>query len=50
MGYSGDSILDFELLMIDDGSAFRKPHIQPKEDVAVLPYSSGKYPNFELEV
>ena len=43
MGYNGESILEFGLLMRDHGSAYRKPHIRPKEDVAVLPYSSGKY-------
>ena len=41
MGYNGESILEFEALLRDDGSAFRKPHIQLKEDLAVLPYSSG---------
>ena len=41
MGYNGESILEFEALLRDDGSAFRKPLIQPKEDLAVLPYSSG---------
>ncbi len=41
MGGHGGSVLEFESLLRDDGSKFVKAHINPREDLVVLPYSSG---------
>ncbi len=42
IGHHGGSIKEFESLWRDDGSRFPSVRIDPKQDVAILPYSSGE--------